>query len=103
MLYSVVATKLMRGDHCSTKGDMIKRLTSDELRNLADQLDSIRNITKKSGIYFDSNTVLTINGIPKSHLFWWEDGCQYMAEFLDFVPGDGPFKSIAGIEIKVSE
>lgn len=77
---------------------MIRRLTSCELRELTFQLDGINAIIEHGGQTPRADTVLTVNKVPKAFLFWHEDGQKCMTEFLDFVPGNGPFRDFFGNE-----
>jgi hypothetical protein len=67
---------------------MIARLTAENLRRLADQVDAYTALVAADGTRPAPNTTLTIDGDPFAYLAWWEDGAQYLAELISFTPGD---------------
>lgn len=67
---------------------VIARLTAEQLRSLADQLDAHTTIKRAGGRHLPSDTVLTVNGAQLAYAHWWQDGEQWMAEFICFTPGD---------------
>lgn len=77
---------------------MIKRLTAEELREIAFQLDGINQIINhgNNGAIIPPYTVLTVNKEPKAYLYWWDAERKYIAEFLDFTPGDKEHKDFFG-------
>lgn len=77
---------------------MITRLAAEDLKELGFQLEAINIIIEHGGQLPKANTILTINKRPMCFIFWWQDGEKCLAEFLDFVPGEGPFKDFFGNE-----
>lgn len=67
---------------------MIARLTAEQLRSLADQLDAHTKITAAGGRFLGSNTVLTVDGAQLAYAHWHQDGARWLAEFICFTPGD---------------
>lgn len=67
---------------------MILRLTSQELRKIADQLDALAAMEAAGADHLPSNTVIRVDGRKLAYAAWWEDGEAYTAEVIDFTPGD---------------
>ncbi len=70
---------------------MIARLTSDQLRKMADQLDAWTMLTKSGGIHPPVNSSIVVhdkNGKPvrAAYIYWWEDERRFMAEIPSFRP-----------------
>lgn len=68
-------------------GGVIIRLTSEQLRMLADQVDAYTALHHVGAEHPAPNTVLSVHGRKLAYLAWWEDEEAHMAEFLSFVPG----------------
>lgn len=68
--------------------NVIIRLTSDQLRKLADQVDAHTALARAGADHPSANTVLTVDGRKLAYLAWWHDEDCHMAEFINFVPGD---------------
>lgn len=66
---------------------MILRLTAAELRQLAAQIEAYTALEKAGADHQPSNTVLSVDGRTLAYAHWWEDERCYMAEFIDFTPG----------------
>lgn len=66
---------------------MIARLTSMQLRKLADQVDAFTALAEAGADHPQPNTVLRVNGVALAYLAWWEDQRQHSAEFVSFTPG----------------
>ncbi len=66
---------------------MIVRVTSDQLRNLADQIDGYTRIMRAKGTVENLAGPLYVKGEPIAYLHWWEDQRTFLCEFLDFKPG----------------
>lgn len=66
---------------------MIARLTSAQLRKLADQVDAYTALHHADAPHPSSNTVLRVDGEALAYLAWWQDREQHMAEFISFTPG----------------
>jgi hypothetical protein len=69
---------------------MIARLTSAQLRKLADQVDAYTALAHAGADHPAPNTVLQVDGVALAYLAWWEDQRQHLAEFISFTPGDAP-------------
>lgn len=67
---------------------MIVRLTSEQLRKLADQVDAYTALSAAGANHPPSNTVLTVDGQKLAYLAWWQDREDHLAEFICFTPGD---------------
>lgn len=67
---------------------VIIRLTSDQLRKLADQVDAYTALAAAGAEPHHANTVLSVDGEKLAYLAWWQDEQMQMAEFTSFVPGD---------------
>lgn len=67
---------------------VIIRLTSDQLRKLADQVDAHTALHRAGANHPSANTVLTVDERKLAYLAWWHDQDEHMAEFTNFVPGD---------------
>lgn len=66
----------------------IIRLTAEQLRKIADQLDAYTALVGAGANHPDSNTVITVDDLKVAYLHWWHSEGQFMAEFISFVPGD---------------
>lgn len=66
---------------------MIVRLTSEQLIKLARQLETLNRLREEGGVDAPSNRVLIVDGWPLAYTYWYQDGEEYMAEFLNFRPG----------------
>lgn len=67
---------------------MILRLTADQLRKLADQVDALTAFKVAGGTQVPA--VLSVDDEALAYTAWWEDRQQVMAEFIDFTPGKSP-------------
>lgn len=67
---------------------VIIRLTSDQLRKLADQVDAYTALAAAGAEHHGANTVLSVDGEKLAYLAWWQDEEMHTAEFTSFVPGD---------------
>lgn len=67
---------------------MIARLTSDQLRKLADQVDAYTALHRADAPHPRPNTVLSVDGVALAYLAWWQDREMHLAEFISFTPGD---------------
>ncbi len=67
---------------------VMARLTSEELRKLADQVDAYTALERAGANHPPPNTVLTVDGRKLAYLHWWHSEEQHMAEFISFTPGD---------------
>jgi hypothetical protein len=67
---------------------VILRLDSGELRRLADQIDALTMMEAAGADHLPSNTQIKLDGRPLAYAHWWEDGQQYLAEFINFTPGN---------------
>lgn len=67
---------------------MIIRLTSDQLRKIADQVDAHTALHAAGAEHPVSNTVISVDGEKLAYLAWWQDREMHTAEFISFVPGD---------------
>lgn len=67
---------------------VMARLTSDELRKLADQVDAYAAMKHAGANHPPTNTVLAVEGRKLAYLHWWDSADQFMAEFISFTPGD---------------
>jgi hypothetical protein len=67
---------------------MIARLTSAQLRKLADQVDAYTALHHAGAPHSSSQTVLRVDGAALAYLAWWDDREQHLAEFISFTPGD---------------
>lgn len=67
---------------------LILRLTSEQLRKLADQVDAYTALHEAGAEHPKPNTVLTVDRQKLAYLAWWQDGEQHVAEFSSFAPGD---------------
>jgi hypothetical protein len=67
---------------------VIIRLTSDQLRKLADQVDAHTALKQAGADHPAPNTTLSVDGEKLAYLHWWQSGDSHMAEFTSFVPGD---------------
>ena len=63
---------------------MIIRLTPTQLRKLATQVEAYTAIVRADGAFPESAKPLKVDDIHLAYLFWWEDGRQFLCEFLDF-------------------
>ena len=68
---------------------MIVRLSARQLREMADHLDAITAFARE-GSEGPVDTLIAVDGPALAYLHWWEDGEQYLAEFIDFTPGTSP-------------
>lgn len=66
---------------------MIIRLTADQLRKLAGQLEAYRELKTSGAAHPSSNTVLAVDGVALAYLHWWDSAEAFTAEFIDFTPG----------------
>src|SRR5262245_14607377 len=66
----------------------IIRLTADQLRKIADQLDAYTALEAAGANHPAGNTVITVDDLKVAYLHWWHSDGQFMAEFINFVPGD---------------
>jgi len=67
---------------------VIIRLTADQLRKIADQLDAYTALVAAGANHPAPNTVITVEDLKVAYLHWWHSQEQFMAEFVSFVPGD---------------
>jgi hypothetical protein len=67
---------------------MIIRLTAEQLRKIADQVDAYTALEASGADHQKSNTVITVDGVKIAYLHWWDSKEQYMSEFICFTPGD---------------
>jgi len=67
---------------------VIIRLTADQLRKIADQVDAYTALEESGADHQKPNTVITVDGLKVAYLHWWQDREAYMAEFISFRPGD---------------
>lgn len=67
---------------------MILRLTAEQLRKVADQLDAHTALKAAGADHLPANTVIRVDGQRLAYLHWWEDAEQWTAEFIDFRPGN---------------
>ena len=67
---------------------MILRLTSEQLRKIADQIDAHTAAEKAGADHLPPNTVVRVDGRNLAYVHWWQDAETYMAEFISFTPGD---------------
>lgn len=67
---------------------VIIRLTADQLRKIADQLDAYTALEAAGANHPTSNTVITVDELKIAYLHWWDSQAEFMAEFISFQPGD---------------
>lgn len=67
---------------------VIVRLTAEQLRKLADQVDAYTALSAAGADHPAPNTVISVDGQKLAYLHWWHDREEHMAEFISFVPGD---------------
>lgn len=67
---------------------MILKLTADQLRKLADQVEAHTALKAAGAEHPHCNTVLTVDGKKLAYLAWWQDREEHLAEFICFPPGD---------------
>ena len=67
---------------------MILRLAPETLRKMADQLDAYAALEAGGADHQPPKTRLTVDGRPLAYLYWHDDSETYLAEFIDFTPGD---------------
>lgn len=70
-----------------TARPLILRLTSDQLRKIADQLDAHTALKQAGADHPQSSTVLSVDGEKLAYLHWWDSGEQFMAEIINWTPG----------------
>lgn len=66
---------------------MILRLSAEQLRSIAAQLDAHAAMEAAGADHLATNTVISVNGRRLAYAHWWEDGEQYLAEIISFTPG----------------
>jgi hypothetical protein len=67
---------------------VILRLSSLQLRSLAAQLDALTEMFAAGADPVPPNTPIRVGGLSLAYAHWWDDKQQYLAEFIDFAPGD---------------
>lgn len=69
---------------------MILRLTAEQLRKLADQIEALTTMERAGADHLPSDTVLKVDGVALAYTYWRDDDDAYVVEFIDFTPGDAP-------------
>ncbi len=67
---------------------MIVRFGSDQLRRMAEQLDALSRMEAAGADHLAPNTPIRLDGAALAYAYWWDDGQQYLAEIINFPPGD---------------
>ena len=67
---------------------MILRLSSDQLRRMADQLDALTAMEAAGADHLPPNTQIRVDRAALAYAHWWQDEERYLAEFIDFAPGN---------------
>lgn len=66
---------------------MIIRFTSEQLRKMAAQLDALTMMEANGAEHVADNTIISVDGVALAYAHWWDAERCYMAEVIDFTPG----------------
>lgn len=69
---------------------MILRLTAEQLRKLADQVDALTAMERAGADHLESGTVLKVDGEALAYTYWWDDADSHVVEFINFTPAHEP-------------
>lgn len=66
---------------------LIARLTADQLRKIADQLDAYGALINAGARRIPGDGVIEVDGDALAYLYWNGVSERYMAEWTNFTPG----------------
>lgn len=69
---------------------VIIRLTAEQLRKIADQVDAYTALSAAGAEHPSADTVISVDGDKLAYLAWREDLGEHQAEFISFTPRDAP-------------